>query len=170
MPTSITLSGFKEFEDKCESLADVLLEELDGEVEDAARVWAGLAVDAAPVDQGLLKGLISSGQVSDHSADVTSSAEHSAWMEWGTKSRVSVPAELQSYASTFIGGGKGSGNAKEMIYAWMGRVGVPKEFQWPTFISIITKGVHPHPFFFIQEPIVEKQFLENCQKILNTEH
>lgn len=170
MPTTITLTGWKEFEAKAKNMPKVLMDELDGECEDAARVWAGLAKRDAPKDQGFLAGLISSQKIKQGEYETVSAAEYSAWQEWGTKSRVQVPAEISGYASQFRGGGSRSGNAKAMIYAWMERVGVPPEFRWPTFISIITKGIHPHPFFFIQVPIVEKQFITNAQKILNTEH
>lgn len=98
--------------------------------------------------------------------EVVSPAEYSAYVEWGTKTRVSVPPELQSYAAQFRGG-KGAGDAKKMIYAWMDRVGVPKDRQWVVFISIITKGIHPHPFFFIQKPVVEKQLIGDIKAILN---
>lgn len=168
MSTTITLSGFKEFEAKCKSMPDILLKELDGEVEDATRVWAGLAKEDAPKDQGFLAGRISNKKISLGEWETVSEAEYSAFQEWGTKTRVSVPVEFQSYALEFKK--SGSGDAKKMIYAWMNRVGIPAQFQWIVFFSIITKGIHPHPFFFIQKPIVEKQFITNAQKILNTEH
>lgn len=170
MPANITLSGFKEFADKCNSLSEDLMQEVDGEVEDAARLWESGAINDAPVDQGFLRQGIAKDKVTDGEWDITSNAEYSAFIEWGTKTRVNVPAELQSYAAAFRGGGSRSGNAKTLIYAWMDRVGVPKQFQFITFISIITKGIHPHPFFFIQEPIVEQQLLTNVTRIINTEH
>jgi hypothetical protein len=170
MPANITLSGFKEFADKCNNLPAQLAEEIDGEVEDAARLWESGAINDAPVDQGFLKAGITKDKTDNGEWNITSNAEYSAFIEWGTKTRVNVPAELQAYAVTFRGGGSRGGNAKILIYAWMDRVGVPKQFQFITFISIITKGIHPHPFFFIQEPIVEQQLLTNVRNILNTEH
>lgn len=170
MPTSITLSGWKEFGAKCKNMAAILQQEVGGEVRDAAEYWVGLAKRDAPKDIGTLAGLIDAEHISPMHSEVTSHAEYSAYMEWGTKTRVRVPADLQGYANQFRGGGLEKGNAKRFIFAWMNRVGVPKEYQWPTFLSIIIKGVHPHPFFFIQVPIVEKQLFANVQKILNTEH
>lgn len=168
MPTTITLSGFKEFEQKCKNLPAILLEELDGEVEDAARVWASLAKRDAPKDQGVLVGQISSTSVVNHTAESVSSSDHSAYLEWGTRTKVHVPAELQAYASQFRGA-KG-GNAKEFIFAWCKRKGIPEQFWYVVYRSIMIKGINPHPYFFIQFPIVEKQFIGNCRKILNTEH
>lgn len=170
MPTTITLTGWKEFETKLANMPKILEAEIGGEVEDAGRLWAELAKDAAPVDQGFLRGLISSKKIAPMVSETTSPAEYSAWIEWGTKSRVNVPGDLQEYAAQFRGGGSKAGNAKAMIYAWMERVGVPLQFRWPVFISIITKGIHPHPFFFIQVPLVEKQLITNVTRILKTEH
>ena len=170
MPTSITLSGWKEFEQLAKDMPKILQSEVNGEVEDAGRLWAAGAKRDAPIDQGFLRGLITSRSLGVMWAEVTSAANYSAWIEWGTKTRVNVPTELQAYAAQFRGGGSGAGNAKQMIYAWMNRVGVPQQFQWPVFFSIITKGIHPHPFFFIQVPLVQKQLIGNVTKILKTEH
>lgn len=170
MPTSITLTGWDQFESKLRSMPEILQSEITGEVEEAARLWAANAKRAAPVDQGFLQNLISSHKTGVMEAETTSAAEYSAWIEWGTKTRVRVPGDMQEYAAQFKGGGSGAGNAKKMIFAWMERVGVPVQFRYPVFISIITKGIHPHPFFFIQVPLVQKQLDTNVQKILNTEH
>lgn len=172
MPANITLSGFKEFEQKCLNMTAEILEECDGEIEDAAKTWEGLAKDAAPVDFATpgLAGGVSHTEVVDHSADVVSNAEYSAFIEWGTKSRVRVPAELQAYAAGFISKGGSPGKAKEMIYAWCSRHGIPKNAYFLVYRSIMRFGIHPHPFFFIQEPVVEVEFLEHLRNILNTEH
>lgn len=168
MPTTIALSGFKEFEAKCKNLPKIIMEEMDGEVEESSRHWASLAKRDAPKDQGFLAGQITNKKIKLAEWETVSPAEYSAYLEWGTKTKVQIPAELQAYANQFRT--KGTGDAKKMIYAWMKRVGIPVQFQWPVFFSIITKGVNPHPFFFIQKPIVEKEFITRAQKILNTEH
>ncbi len=170
MPNTVTLTGFKEFEDKLRRLPKVLAHEIDGEVEDAARLWDDLAKQDAPKDVGTLAGLISKRKNKDMDWEVASGAGYSAFIEWGTKSRVRVPADLAAYASQFRGGGAGAGNAKAFIYAWMKRKGIPEKFWWITFHSIITKGIHPHPFFFIQAPFVEKQLYTGVKRILTTEH
>lgn len=170
MPTTVTLTGFKEFEDKLRRMPAVLTKEIDGEVEDAARLWDDLAKQDAPTDVGFLRGQISKKKVKAMDWEVVSAAEYSAFVEWGTKSRVRVPADLQGYASQFLGGGAGQGKAKEMIYAWMKRKGIPPNLWWIVFHSIITKGIHPHPFFFIQVPFVEKQLYTRVKTILETEH
>lgn len=169
MPTTVTLTGWKEFETKAKNLPKVLFQEIDGEVEDSARLWSAGAKRDAPVDQGFLRGQISSRKIGLMQSEVTSEADYSAYIEWGTKTKVNVPADMQAYASQFRGG-INSGGAKKMIFAWMNRVGVPKERQWIVFLSIIIKGIRPHPFFFIQKPVVQNQLNTNVQNILNTPH
>lgn len=170
MAQGIKLQGFREFETKIKNLPKELKQEVGGETWEAAKHWEQLSKQAAPKDQGRLVGSIKGTKTEELASEVTVNALHAPYLEWGTITKVKVPSELQAYAATFRGGGAGGGKAKEFIYAWMKRVGVPKERQWFVFISIITKGIRPQPFFFIQKPIVEKEFFRNVQNILNTEH
>lgn len=169
MPNSVTLKGFKEFQSKLAKLPPTLKKEVDLEVQEAALNWEERAKQDAPVDQGDIQKSISSKRTGEMSAEVVSPMEYSAYIEWGTKTRVQVPGDIASYAVQFRGANKGAGKAKEMIYAWMNRVGVPPERQWIVFISIITKGIHPHPYFFIQRPMVEKQLIGDIKTILSIE-
>lgn len=170
MPTGIDLKGFKEFQKKLENLPHELEEEIDAEVADAGKLWEQRAKQDAPVDQGLLRSQIRFDKTKNLESQITSPVDYSAYIEWGTKSRASVPAEIASYAEQFRGGKGNGGEAKKMIFAWMDRVGIPKEAQYPIFISIITKGIKPHPYFFIQQPIVEKELIGHIQSILKTPH
>lgn len=168
MPNSINLSGFKEFGDKLNRLPNQLSGEVDEVVGLAAAEWELRAEQDAPVDQGHLRGQITHKKNSQMNWEVVSPVEYSAYLEWGTRTRVNVPADLQAYASQFRS--TGQSGAKKMIYAWMDRVGIPKDKQWFVFISIMVKGIHPHPFFFKQGPLVEQQLVRDITDILNTEH
>jgi HK97 gp10 family phage protein len=166
----IKLSGFKEFKGKIRKLPKEVKREVGGETFAAAKNWERLSKQLAPVDQGRLRAAIRGSQTGELASQVTCNIEYAAYQEWGTKTRVRVPAELSAYAATFRGGGPGGPGARLMIYAWMQRVGIPQEFQWVTFISIIVKGVKPHPFFFPPAPIVEKEFIKNVRNVINTQH
>lgn len=168
MPNEIRLSGFQEFQNKLANMPRIMTDQIDGEVEDAARLWEELAVNAAPVDVGFLKGLISKKRNAPMDWEVISGAEYSPYMEWGTKGRARVPSTIAAYAAQFRG--KGLPGAKAFIYEWMRRKGIPKERWYITFRSIMQKGVHPHPYFFIQAPLVEQQLFSRIRKIINTEH
>lgn len=169
MPTNIKLSGFKEFDTKLKNLPAVVTKEVDSVIQVGGSTWESLAKRSAPVDQGRLRAQITNRKTGEMKNEVTSPVEYSAFVEWGTKRKVSVPADLQAYASQFRGG-KGGGNAKALIYEWMKRVGIPPEAQYWVFLSIIVNGIRPHPFFFIQKPTVEKQLIGDIKQILETEH
>jgi len=179
MPNVVTLTGFKEFEAKLKKMPDILKSEVSGEVKSAAEEWAKLAKDTLSLpypngayDTGFLAGGIKTkhGTDKDMFSEVTSLMAYSAYMEWGTKDRVKVPPDLAAYAAQFKGVGGGKGLTKELIYAWAARKGIAKEFWWPIFISIVKKGVKPHPFFFIQKPKIEKILFAGVKKIVETEH
>ena len=165
----IELTGWDEFINKAGGLPRELQEEFAGEVELSAAKWEDLAKSAAPVDQGFLQRNIKAVEVSELEWDVLVNQNYAPFVEFGTKSKVSIPAGLEGYAAEFKGQGQG-GNAKTFIYAWMNRVGIPVNLQWVTFISIIVHGIKPHPYLFPQQAIVEPEFLQHLQNIVNTEH
>lgn len=191
--TTVTFSGWGEFIKKAQNLPQVLFEEIDGECEDAAAQWEDLAKVAAPRDQGFIGQNITSKQLGLMHYDVTSGSEISAIMEWGTGHRAKVPSELTQYASQFRGKPDGGTAAQAIknLKGWVRRKnirfesagqyksgkkkGQNKALSYETtahiiFHFIMLHGVRPHPFFFVQKPIVEKQFIANIQNILNTEH
>lgn len=167
---TISLKGYDELQKRLKKVDATVKREVGLEVQDAGNNWSRLAKLAAPTDQGRLKNEITSKKTGPMSAEPVSAAEHSAYIEWGTLTKVKVPAELAAYAAQFKGSGSGDGTAKQKIYAWMKRVGISKDRQYMVFIAIITKGIRPHPYFFIQRPIVEKQYIENIKRILLTPH
>lgn len=170
MPNTVTLTGFDEFSRKMENLPKVIEEEVSEEIKFAAKDWEGRATRSAPADQGRLRGAIKGFVIHPLEAEVVVNVEYAPYIEWGTKTKVRVPADIAGYAAQFRGARAGAGNAKRMIYAWMKRVGIAEEFWWPVFHSIITKGIKPHPFFFIQRPIIEKELIAHIKNILKTEH
>ena len=180
MPNVVTLTGFKEFEAKLKKMPDILKSEVSGEVKSAAEEWAKLAKETLALpypsgawDSGFLAGGIDAkhGGDKDMTSEVTSAMSYSAYMEWGTKSRAKVPADLTSYASKFRGPtGISDTDPKELIYAWAKRKGIPEQYWWPIYWSIKKKGVKPHPFFFIQKPIIQKLLFAGVKKIVETEH
>src|SRR5947207_3222243 len=122
---SVTTIGFTEFEAKLDGLSKEVLEECDFVVNDSAKLWEQLAKESAPVTNGFLRGEILGSPVEFLTAEVVSPKFYSAYQEWGTGERVSIPTELLAYAAQFRGKKK-------------------------------VKGIFPHPFFFVQKPIVEK--------------
>ncbi len=170
MANQVVLTGFKEFQDKLKNLPKTVQSEVNRNVQDAAEMWEEFAVADAPSDQGLLRQSIAAVKVEDGIWDVVSPQEYSAYVEWGTRTKVNVPADLQSYAQQFKGSGSGGGNAREIIYAWCKRKGIPEEAWGAVFNAIMIKGITPHPFFFIQRPRVEAFLIQNIKEITNAEY
>lgn len=167
MPNNVTLKGFKEFQGKLNNLNARATKLLGSVAKEAADTWESRAKQAAPVDQGRLRSGITTHKEGPMRYEVSSEAEYSAYLEWGTKTKVRVPADIANYAQQFKSGGN-PGGAKKMIFAWMKRVGIPPEIQWLVFMSIMIKGITPHPFFFIQRPFVEKQLVNDMKHVLET--
>jgi hypothetical protein len=101
-------------------------EEFEGEIQAAAQEWVELAAKSAPVDLGGLRGGISYYGFGLNWS-VVSAAHYSAYIEWGTITRVEPPneADLAAYAMMF----KGAGIKK-------------------------TGGMYARPFFFIHKDTV----------------
>jgi HK97 gp10 family phage protein len=100
---AIRLEGFKELQAKLKKLPSDLKSDADVIVRAAAADWEGRAKRMAPVDNGWLQGGIVSDKKGEMLAEVTSKQLYSPYVEWGTGTRVKVPAELQSYAIQFKG-------------------------------------------------------------------
>ena len=161
----IDVKGLKELQNKFKEIPRNVAEEVDGAMQVAALDFESRAVDAAPVNAGRLKGQISSDRLAEMDWKVTSGAEYSAFIEWGTRSRVQVPADLAQYAQQFKGG-NGGGDAKTAIYEWCRLKGIDEKDWWWIFMKIMTVGINPHPFFFIQREPVYKQLVKDCQEAI----
>lgn len=183
---TITLTGWKEFEQKALDMTKILPSEMNTAARHAAQTWEQLADRDAPIDFGGLRRGISSHKIGTANWEVVSAKNYSAFMEWGTKTHVSVPAELSDYASQFRG--TGTGDYFEFlnnILDWVKRKGLARITNSYTGKSrtkkddlilvaqtiaffIMKYGVRPHPFFFQQKPIAEKQLLQDLEQMINT--
>lgn len=108
--SNVNVIGLKELEAKINTLAPEVLEEIDIEVQDAAKLWEQLAKEAAPTRFGFLKGSILGSKLSFLNAEVVSPKFYSPYQEWGTGDNVSIPDELVAYAIQFKGHKKVKGN------------------------------------------------------------
>lgn len=144
-----------------------MLKDFDEAAGIAAADWELKAKQAAPKDVGFLAGGISHKHNKPGDWEVISAAEYSAYREWGTRGKARVPSDLAAYAAQFKGP-TGETGAKKFIFAWAKRVGLPEDAWWPVYISIMRYGISPHPFFFIQQPVVEAQFIKDLKQIIET--
>lgn len=161
---AIRLQGFEEYIRKLKDAPVKLAQMIDEEMEDAARDWANKAVQSAPYDEGFLRGGIDALKVGNH-WEVISRMAYSAYMEWGTGTLVSVPAELSDYAQTFKGSTGGAGTFQQLlknITEWVRRKGIGDDSSNVAFLialKIVRVGVKPQPFFFIHKVAVEQELI-----------
>lgn len=81
--------------------------------------------------------------------EVIVGVHYAPYIEFGTKSRVSVPAELKSYAEQFRGKGRGSfAEFKENMQGWLKRHNIPQEALYPIMAKILKNGSKARPFLF----------------------
>jgi HK97 gp10 family phage protein len=106
----IQLNGFDQLQERLKKAPEFLLQEIEAEFVDAAQGIAQEAKQRAPVNYGILKNLIIAGlpqkQGNLTSIRVSALANYSAFVEFGTGTKVDVPTEpegLPEYALQFKG-------------------------------------------------------------------
>ena len=141
--SSVNVIGLGEVQAKLNGLSAEVLEEVDIEVQDAAKLWEQLAKELAPVDTGFLRGNILGAPAGFLNAEVVSPVFYSPYQEWGTGDSKNIPDDLIAYAAQFRRGSKK-------------RKGIPP--------------ANGDGFFFKHKPEVQEVLFGNINKILNTEH
>lgn len=163
---NIGISGLRELKSRLEKAKKTLPDQLNAELGLAAEEIRGNAVKEAPADQGILRAEIQKGTDGKLSWFVFSNAVYSGYVEFGTRSKVRIPAGLEDEAAAIRSKSTSSLNAKEAIFGWCKRNGIDKKLWYPIFIKIMTVGIEPHPFFFKQIPIAEKNLRRNAENLL----
>src|SRR3990172_7623449 len=167
----ITIKGLPELLAKVSTFPADIQEEISAEILDSVFRINGQERRLAPKDQGgLARGIGYERKQSQNVAHflIYSNSEQSGYMEFGTRFRVSVPAELTAVANEMRGKGiKTRLKAREAIYAWCKRKGIEKRAWYPIFLAIMTVGIIPHPFFF--KPFFDERpkLLERIERIVN---
>lgn len=144
MAFKVEIKGLRELVAKFDKMPKELQLETHRIVFDGARYWESKAkADTRRIkDKGTLGQGISVKDLSDGrnkiAAEIVSNAEYSAYIEWGTITKVSVPAELGEYAMMF----KGKGIRKN-------------------------GGLIPRPFFFKHGPLARQRIEKGIKSILS---
>lgn len=144
MATGVFIQGLKELEDRIRKAPEVLQKEIGRELKGLADRVKRNAQRDAPKDQGRLIGSITTDTINNLNYEIISGADYSPYLEFGTGHKVRIEANLIQYAAQFVGRGTpGILKAKDAIYAWAKRVGIPKEGWYPVFRSIMRHGISP---------------------------
>lgn len=145
---SVKIKGLKEVEKLLGKQGQQrLLREISEEMEIAAQDVRSRAVQAAPVDTGLVRAGISV-EGKDLRWVIYTVAKYAGYVEFGTKTKVDIPTEMQDEAAKFRGGGGSYEEFRQAISGWMRRKGIPEEALWPIMAKIMGQGIDPQPFMW----------------------
>lgn len=104
------------------------------------------------------------------SVKVWTDVEYAAFVEFGTKSKVSIPAEIAQYAAQFKGSLKGSfSDLYEQMKVWVKRHGMPESAAFPVAIQIAKLGVKPQPYLYPAFKEERPKYIEAIRIIMNQE-
>lgn len=164
----VILKGFGEYIKRVQDAAASLPAIADAEASATALDIERAAKEKAPVNDGNLRASINPYKEKDGVWGVAVSANYAAYIEFGTKSKVDIPAGLEQYAAQFKGPtGANAKEAQHMIYEWCRKKGIPEERWHWIFVSIMTKGIKAHPFLFPAVRQEEPKFIERLKDALN---
>lgn len=164
---SLKIKGLDELKKKLGKQGqEIVLREIRDEIEISANKVRNEAIKRVPVDQGYLRNSITV-EGRDMLWIVYASAGYAAYQEFGTKTKVEIPAEMQEVASQFKGKKLSEGKFKEAIADWMRRKGIPEEALWPIMAKLMSVGVNPQPFMYPGFKQGTKNLQKDIDNIIN---
>lgn len=189
MAKTIEIQGLNKLLSKLDKVPDTMRREVGRELRDGVDTAVNLSRRMAPKDEGQLSRGIQRVDIDPLDYEFVSLSGYSAYMEFGTKSRFSAPAEVANFAAQFKQQGPKIGfkNLFLIIKDWVKRKGIAGRFSVKTrrrvggksqqdaedsaaafaiTISILRKGVHPHPFFFPAFFEVRGKIIKNVEAVL----
>lgn len=179
----VTVKGIGDVKAQFIAATAAAKEVIRSEMEGMAKQWVAGAQRDAPVDQGSLKALISYYADGQMRFVIVSQAFYSPFMEFGTKGKYRPIPGTEEIAAKFKGHKGGDFmELLRMIVRWVKRKGITGTYSvktrrrtgskidqfaedysaaWPIAISILKKGVTPHPYFFKQQDTLWPQMVKN---------
>ena len=142
---------------------------IDAETESIAFQIETDAKKLAPKNFGKLAQSISHAKVKPALYKVTVNELYGAYMEFGTGSKVNVPAEFTDMAATFKGKKQGTfKQGLEAIKVWCKAKGIPEAAAYPIFAKILGAGINPRPFLYPAWTKGRKDYQNNLERLLKS--
>lgn len=140
---------------------------IDAETQATAFSIEAEAKRLAPKNFGKLAQSISNKKVKQSNYKVTVNELYGAYMEFGTGTKVNVPAEFKDMANSFKGQKIGTfKQALESIKLWCKHKGIDEKAAYPILAKILGSGVNPQPFLHPAWVKGKKEYVENLSKML----
>lgn len=140
--------------------------QIGGTTSDIAKEIVSSAKTLAPKNLGKLSQGIYDKKVDDLNYEIVAGESYSAYVEFGTGKKVSVPQELSSLASKFKGNGGGFAEGLQSIRDWCKSKGIEESAAYPIFMSILRNGTSPQPFLYPAWKKGQKQYVKDLQQLL----
>ena len=163
-----TIAELKAFGEKAEKIINAETQSTAFNIEEDAK-------KRAPKNFGKLAQSISTSQpISDKNKSIISrvitvNELYGAYMEFGTGSKVNVPAEFADMAATFKGKKQGTfKQGLEAIKVWCKAKGIPVEAAYPIFAKILGAGINPQPFLYPAWVKGKKDYQNNLERVLKS--
>lgn len=149
-PFTVNLTDFDRFSQRMENLSDQLKFIIDAELNQGTQDIAGEAKIRAPANDGLLQQAIGAEKIGELTYQVYARKIYAPYMEFGTRANVVIPEGLDDFAQQFLGSYAGTSelSAYEAIKTWCENKGIEEQYIYAIYITLMTKGAKPHPFFF----------------------
>lgn len=155
-----TIKEIRKFGENAEKMIAFETEAIAIQIENDAKVLA-------PKNFGKLAQSISRKKVKDLLYKVTVNELYGAYMEFGTGTKVQVPAEFKDMANSFKGQKGGTfKQGLEAIKVWCRAKGIDEKAAYPIFAKILGAGVNPQPFLYPAWVKGKRDYLNNLEKIL----
>lgn len=164
---TIEVKGYDKLKKQLTAMPAQLKKEVGAEIGFAAEEVAELARTDAPADQSFLRQQISVNKIDELNYEDVSGADYSGYLEFGTRTQVQIPAGLEDEAAAAKSAkGATSGSVRQAIFEWCRRKGIEESAWFPIYLSIMIKGIKPHPFWFKQLARVEPKLIKNIENVL----
>lgn len=151
----VDMSSFDEIGRRLDQATAAMREVIDAELQDGCNAIAAEAKQRAPADDGILRNAIGVDKDAEMVYTVFCRVLYAAFVEFGTRVNVEVPPGLEQFAMQYKGLNPPSNlTAKEAIFEWCKHKGIEEQYWYPIFVTIMVKGIKPHPFFF---PALQRQ-------------
>jgi HK97 gp10 family phage protein len=127
----------------------------------------GDAKKLAPKNFGKLAQSISHEKISEIQYKVTVNEYYGAYMEFGTGTKVQIPAEFSDIAKSFKGMKVGSfEKGLEAIKVWCRSKGIDERAAYAIFAKVLGAGINPQPFLYPSYIKGKKDYKDNLKKML----
>jgi HK97 gp10 family phage protein len=135
------LEGIKDFERHIQ-------EQVDAELQASVLEIVYQAKQNAPESHGHLRNNITYAKLGELQYEVFVDVDYALYVEFGTRDKVKIPPGWQAVAAQAQGTGRvGNLSAKDAIFLWCQREGIDEKYWYAIYVTIMTVGINPHPFF-----------------------